>query len=382
MKALIQLLKIELLAILLAVAWTGSLRAAAAHAAPKPGHVFIIVLENEGFDMTIGAESPATYLNGLKRQGALLRQYYGIGHNSLDNYIAMVSGQAPNPVTQEDCQSFVDFIASGTTPDGQAIGKGCVYPAQVSTIANQLEKRGLTWKGYMEDMGNEASRESATCGHPVIDQIDLTQKADKNDQYASRHDPFVYFHSIIDHATCAEHVVNFSKLAADLKSEATTPNYVFITPNLCHDGHDNPCADKTAGGLKPADKFLADNVPAILASPAFKHDGLLIITFDESDTETGDATHCCREPRGPNIPRGATVFGKPDKGPGVFGAGGGRVGAVLLSPFIKPGTVSDDGYNHYSMLRSVEDYFDLSHLGYAGQRGLKTFGRDVFTKAQ
>jgi phosphatidylinositol-3-phosphatase len=364
----------------------------AAKAGPKPGHVFIIVLENEGYDVTFGRKSPATYLRALARQGALLTRYYGIGHYSLDNYIAMVSGQAPNPVTQADCQSFVEFVATGTGKHGQAIGMGCVYPASVSTIANQLEANGLSWKGYMEDMGNDPSRESATCGHPVIGQPDGTHKAVVGDQYASRHDPFVYFHSIIDLPTCAAHVVNLAALAGDLQDEMTTPNYVFITPNLCHDGHDGgkadrKCVDGQPGGLVSADKFLADTVPRILASPAFKHDGLLIVTFDEADT--GDASACCHAPRSPNIRPGAKiVFDNPppeppekipDNGPGVSGPGGGRVGAVLVSPFIKPGTVSKAHYNHYSLLGSIEDFFDLGHLGYAGQKGLKKFGKDIFT---
>jgi hypothetical protein len=361
--------------------------AGAPQARPKPQHVFVIVLENEGFPVTFGAKSPAAYLKMLARQGALLRNYYGIGHYSLDNYLAMVSGQAPNPITQADCQSFVDFAASGTTRDGQAIGTGCVYPSSVSTIVNQLEAKGLTWKGYMEDMGNDPSREAATCGHPAIGQPDGTQKAIKGDQYASRHDPFVYFHSIIDLPTCAAHVVNLSALAIDLQDEATTPNYAFITPNLCHDGHDGgegdrKCVDGQPGGLVSADKFLADTVPAILASPAYKHDGILIVTFDEADSESHDASACCREPRGPNIKPGATVFGEPDKGPGISGPGGGRVGAVLVSRFIRPGTISRATYNHYSLLKGIEDFFDLAHLGYAGQKGLRGFGKDVFTAPQ
>ena len=64
---------------------------------------------------------------------------------------------------------------------------------------------------------------------------------------------------------------------------------------------------------------------------------------------------------------------------GWNGPGGGRIGAVLLSPFIAPGTVSDVPYNHYSLLRSVEDIFGLPHLGYAGVAGLKAFGADVYT---
>ncbi|HEX4508271.1 MAG TPA: alkaline phosphatase family protein [Alphaproteobacteria bacterium] len=367
--------------------------------ASKPGHVFIIVLENEGFDYTFGAKSPATYLKGLAKQGALLNRYYGIGHFSLDNYLAMISGQGVNPVTQSDCRDFTEFTQTGTTADGQAVGSGCVYPASVKTIADQLTAKGLTWKGYMEDMGNDSAREKATCGHPAIGAADKTQKAAVGDQYATRHNPFVYFHAIIDTPACDANVVALPALVDDLKSAATTPNYVFITPNLCHDGHDGgedgrKCVDGQPGGLVSADKFLADTVPQILASPAFRQDGLLIVTFDEADIdlkfdaatktvkfEGGDSSACCGQQAGPNIKPEDKVFGNlPDQGPGVNGPGGGRIGAVLVSPFIAPGTVSDVPYNHYSLLRSIEDMFGLDHLGYAGQAGLKPFGTDVFKR--
>ncbi|HZC57575.1 MAG TPA: alkaline phosphatase family protein [Xanthobacteraceae bacterium] len=369
----------------------------AAQALPKPGHVFIIVLENEGYDVTFGRQSPATYMKRLARQGALLPNYYGIGHYSLDNYLAMVSGQAPNPITQADCQDYVDFQQTGTGEHGQALGKGCIFPKGVSTIVNQPEAGGLTWKGYMEDMGNDPKRESSPCGQPIGHQPDSTQHAKVGDQYAARHNPFVYFHAITDDvAGCDAHVVNFSALAADLKHERTTPHYVFITPNLCHDGHDpqeneKDCVDHEPGGLISANKFLAEQVPAILASPAFKHDGLLIITFDEADFDTRsdekarqkhNTLACCHELPAPNIPPGATVFETPDEGPGVVGPGGGQIGTVLVSRYIKPGTVSEVPYNHYSMLRSIEDFFDVGHLGYAGQKGLRPFGDDIFTEPE
>jgi len=376
----------------------GSARAAEPAAPPAPGHVFIIVLENEGYHVTFGPASPAAYLKGLAKQGALLSNYYGIGHFSLDNYIAMISGQGANPVTQSDCQSFTEFVQTGMAADGQAVGSGCVYPASVQTIADQLAAKGLTWKAYMEDMGNVPTRESATCGHPAIGAPDMTHRAVIGDQYATRHNPFVYFHSIIDTPSCVANVVALPALATNLKSAATTANYVFISPNLCHDGHDGgedgrKCVDGEPGGLVSADKFLAETVPQILASPAFKQDGLLIVTFDEADIdakfdkasntvklEVGDASACCDEQAGPNLKPGDKVFGNlPDQGPGVAGPGGGRIGAILVSPFIRPGTVSDTPYNHYSLLRSVEDIFGLDHLGYAGQAGLKPFGADVFT---
>ena len=346
---------------------------------PRIGHVFIIVLENKDFAKTFGASSTAVYLNKtLVPQGAFLTQYYGIGHNSLDNYIAMVSGQAPNPTTQADCQAYQDFAGAPTLDsNGQITGQGCVYPTVVETIADQLLAAGLTWKGYMEDMGNTPAREAAACGHPALNAQDNTQSATVGDQYATRHNPFMYFHTITDSPACARNDVALSALPNDLATPVTTANYVFITPNLCNDGHDKPCVDGAPGGLISADRFLQKWVPQILAAPAFQEDGLLMILFDESDynnnTQSGDTTSCCSETAGPNSPS-----------PGITGPGGGRVGAVFISPFIRPGTVTAVNYNHYSMLRSVEDMFGLAHLGFAAQTAndFVPFGPDIFVSGQ
>jgi hypothetical protein len=140
----------------------------------------------------------------------------------------------------------------------------------------------------MEDMGNDPAREAASCGHPALNTSDLTQSAEApstavplGDQYASRHDPFVYFHSIIDSTDCASHVVNLKLLPQDLLRESTTPNFVFITPNLCNDGHDAPCKNGQPGGLVSANAFLQKWIPLITASAAYQSDGLIAIIFDE-----------------------------------------------------------------------------------------------------
>src|SRR3954468_23970003 len=182
---------------------------------PPVKHVFVIVLENKDFEENFPAQGApqAPYLaKTLTTQGQLLRQYYGTSHVSLGNYITMISGQAPNPDTQGDCMAgFKDVFPGVMGPDGQVMGAGCVYPAAAKTVADQLEAKGLTWKGYMEDMGADPSREAATCAHPAIGEQDQTQSATASDQYATRHNPFVYFHSIIDaQARCDAHVVNFS----------------------------------------------------------------------------------------------------------------------------------------------------------------------------
>lgn len=340
--------------------------AAGGYHPPPIRHVFVIVLENQSFENTFGTASQAPYLaDSLTRSGAFLRQYYGTGHASLDNYIAMISGIAPNPVTQADCGRYEEFMQTGTAPDGQPVGTGCIYPAHVRNVANQLSARHLTWKAYMEDMGNDTTREAAACGHPAIGARDMTQRATPADQYAAKHNPFLYFHSIIDSASCRQNVVPLTRLAIDLRSTSRTPNLSFISPSLCHDGHDRPCRDGEPGGLVSANAFLSHWVPLITQSRAFRDGGLLIVTFDEA--ASADASACCNEPTGPN-----TTL------PGAHGPGGGRTGAVLLSPYIRPGTVSYVPYNHYSMLRSIEDLFELKHLGYAGQNGLVSFGPDVY----
>ena len=123
--------------------------------------------------------------------------------------------------------------------------------------------------------------------------------------------------------------------------------------------------------------FLKQWIPKIMASPAYKKNGMILITTDESGDDSV-AGACCGEvdglgfadPSHPNLNE-----------PGLYGPGGGKVGAVVLSPFVKPGTVSTSPYNHYSQLATVEDIFGLPLLGDAKQPQVKAFGSDVFTRA-
>ncbi len=356
---------------------------------PEIRHVFVITLENEGYKATFGNPSVDPYLaTTLPSQGILLKKYYGIGHYSNDNYVAMISGQPPNSDNQLDCAAsgFADFPAGDGLIDGIQQGAGCEYPADVPTLPGQLDAAGYTWKGYMEDMGNDPTRESTTCGYAGDNQSDNTLFAVPGDGYAARHDPFVYFHSITDDsALCNNDVVplgttdgtlpagtpaGVTGLATDLASVTTTPNYSFITPNLCNDGHDYPCTNETApstSAVADQNAFLQTWVPLIEASPAFKQDGLLIVTFDESDLS--DARACCGETVGPAADAG---------GNGQTGPGGGLIGTVMVSPFITPGTKDTTALNHYSMLASIEDLFGFPRLGEAATV-TSTFDTGVFS---
>jgi hypothetical protein len=360
---------------------------APAYKQPRIRHVWVIMLENEEYAKTFGDPAADPYLaETLPSEGALLEDYYATGHESNDNYVSLVSGQPPNPDNQADCQDYNNFVDPVTRSDGVEEGIGCVYPASVENIGTQLSARKRKWKAYEEDMGNDPNRETAACGHPALEAKDETQKAEAGDGYATRHNPFVYFHSVIDNATyCDEHVVAMGTpsgampasalrretgLATDLAKPSKTPSFSFITPNLCDDGHDYPCTNQASGAsaLADIDSFLETWVPKITGSRDFQRNGLLEIVFDES--EDSDASSCCGETAGPDSPF-----------PGITGPGGGRVGAVLLSPFITPGTVSTTPYNHYSSLASWESLFGLPRLADAASVPA-TFGADVFTAAK
>ena len=432
-------------------------------------HVIVVELENESESATFGPASPATYLNDtLLPTGEFVQNYYATGHVSLDNYIAQVSGQAPNQLTSSDCVSSITSLAgvyNDVTPGtldpnqklypGQVDGEGCVFPRSVQTIGNQLDQaypRTLSsdWREYAEDMGNDPARDGGVadplggtdCAHPV--QVNGQATDDTNnaqgpnatgtqvessvtDQYADRHNPFIYFHSVTDNARlCDQDVVPLGTattstngtvtyaghLARDLRHASTTPRFAFITPNLCDDGHDATCAGTndtgtTTGGLVGADDWLKTWMPLIFNSPAYRSgDTLVMITFDEGNTvdfAAGD-----NEQPGPNSANpgyspllnspvaafgGATYYDllgvkglTPNAEPpaGTM-PGGGQVGAVLFNPrYIKAGSVDTTGsYNHYSALRTFEDLLGIrfggadgrGHLGFAATAN--DFGADV-----
>src|SRR5581483_11076093 len=123
-------------ALLAASVTVAAVRAPARAAAPPPvHHVFVYVMENTSFADVVGSKN-APYLNALLKKGTLLTNYEATGHASLDNYIAMTSGQPPNPATSGDCAFYGSPL--------------CIQ--DVPNIADQLEAKGLTWKGYMDSM--------------------------------------------------------------------------------------------------------------------------------------------------------------------------------------------------------------------------------------
>ena len=250
-------------------------------------HIFVIDLENEGFATTFGPGSPATYLNGtLRRRGELLVHYYGIGHFSLDNYIAQVSGQSPTNHTRamhRGVRRRHPRHSGGPGPGRRqrlrVPGPGAHHrqPAR-HPLSAQPPDHVAAWRAYEQDMGNDPAHDGGvpdptggtTCGHPAIGgSTAIVATAD--DQYATRHNPFVWFHSVIDDAAeCQANVVPLGTLgpsgvpspdgplALDLAGIGAAPRFRLHRPNLCDDGHDGSAWAPTAwapmwraGGRRP-----------------------------------------------------------------------------------------------------------------------------------
>jgi len=348
---------------------------------PSVKHVFVVMLDDEPYATAFGPASTAHYLTGtLERQGALLVRYYAVAHEQLANAIALVSGQGPTPQSAQNCPTYEDLMPGTAGAEGQTLGHGCVYPSATQTLAGQLTAKHLTWRAYLEGMdepGAGSGSAYGACGHPVLGAPDPTSAPTPpaGQTYATWRNPFVYFHAVIDSPACASDDVGLDKLKSDLRSAKGTPSFAYVVPDRCHDGNPTPCAPGAPAGMEAADGWLKRVVPEILGSKAYRENGLLAITVDEAPAsgEYKDSSSCCGQPVFPDLPAPTGGIGPP---------GGGQVGALLLSPFVKGGNLVQDTYNHFSLLRTVEDLFKLGHLGYAGGKEVSAFAPSLFAKAK
>ncbi len=256
----------------------GASPAPAAGTVPAFNHIFTIVMENHSYGQIIGSGS-APYINSLAAKYGLATNYFAVAHPSLPNYLALTGG------------STFGITSDCTT---------CFVSAP-NIAKDRVEASGRSWKAYMESMPRPCF---------VGDSYPYMQK----------HDPFIYFNDIRTNATECNKVVPYSTLATDLKSAGTTPNYAWITPNMCNDMHD--CSVSTG------DTWLKNNVPAILNSAAFTtQNSLLMITWDEDN-----------------------------------GSSGNHVATLVIAKSVPAGFRSSVRYTHYSLLRTVESAWGLSPL--------------------
>jgi len=283
MKLIVRLLiVVAVAAVLGAVSLSTPRASSAANGIPAFSHVFQIVMENHEYSSIIGSSS-APYTNSLAQQYGLATNFYGTRHPSLPNYLAMIGGDTFG-ITSDCTSCFVN----------------------ATNLVDQLEGAGKSWKGYMESMPS-----------PCF--------VGNSGNYVQKHNPFIYFDNIRTNTVRCNKIVPFTQFATDLQNNSV-PNYAWITPNLCNDTHD--CSISTG------DNWLKTWVAKILASSAWKQNGVLFITYDEGSSSAG----CCTY------------------------ATGGHIVTLVISPLGKAAYKSAVAYDHYSLLRTIENGWGLSEL--------------------
>ncbi len=339
---------------------------------PALKHVFVIMLSDEPYASVFGPSSTAPYLTGtLEHQGELLTHFDAVAHEELADEAALISGQGATMETAANCPTYSEIVSTGTGPDEQVLGSGCVYPRATQTLAGQLVAKHLTWRAYIQGMDEAPG--ATPCQHPTIGAADPTaDQTSSTGAYATFDNPFVYFDSVLETPQCAADDVGLGQLKHDLAKAGNTPSFSYIAPDRCHDGNPTPCTPGAPAGLAQANAFLQQVVPEITGSKAYKESGLLVITVNEAPSSGvfADSSACCGQPLFPNAP---------SKSPLGTPRGGGGVGALLLSPFVAPGTTSEEPFNDFSLLGTIEDLFGLEHLGYAGLPAVKSFEPAMFT---
>ena len=306
--------------------------------------VFIIVLENHSAKGVIG-DPNAPYITSLAQQYGEAANYFGVTHPSEPNYIAMTSGSNwftnnDNPANRFDHTNVVDT----------------------------LEAAHISWDAYME----------ALPPNPLDD----FWPSSTNPLYASKHNPFALYTDVRDNPARVAHIKPYTALAGDLNSPHA-PRFVYITPDQCNDMHggvntavaghpETPCPfgsandDANDASLKQkADAFVKSAVATIMSSRAWTPHSAIFIVADEGDF-TGNAVNggwdspagCCDSPVLP--------AGDPDIGPSWPGGlyGGALVPAVVVDPSGPRHFVNNVAYNHYSMLRTIEDAWGLPELAF------------------
>jgi phospholipase C len=262
---------------------------------PAYRHVIWIWMENHSLRDIIGNTAQAPYLNAIAARCGLATDYHVTTHPSLPNYLAATSGlsQAHLPVLSYlDCS--VSFVCDSSAPS--------------------IFGQGESWKAYAESMPSNCDKSNSG-------------------EYAVRHNPAVYYTSL---AGCASRDVPYPQLATDLAA-GTLPAFSFVTPNLIDDMHD--------GTIAQGDGWLARNLPAILASQAYRAGTTAVfITWDEGSG--GYPAEDCDNARRTD----ASCI----------------VPTIVISPSTRAGTTSGAFFDHYSLLGTTEQLLGLPALGSAG----------------
>jgi hypothetical protein len=388
----------------------------AEEALPEVKHAWLIVLGENSYEGTYGAGAATPYLTRtLPKEGLLIPNYYGVTGGVLANEIALLSGQGPTPETAADCPLFTAITpATLSATAGQVEGSGCAYPQTVASLPTQLEEAGLEWRAYVEGMEDGgAIGQPWRCRRPTVGVPD--PPASPGDQYLSWRNPVVYFDAVVEGGACEKRDVGFELLTKDLQAKKRTPALSLIFPDACHSGGEVECEPGAPTGAQSIAQVLKTLVPAITHSPAYEEGGGMIMITSAQAPQAGehpDPSACCLAPEYPNLAAGPTAGSPPTTAPSpatttaastvpteeieaeaeptkyteesvLATGGGGKVGLLIISPLVVPGSVEEREYaNHFTLLKTLEKMFGVEPLGYAAEEAVPTLGSELFVEEE
>jgi phosphatidylinositol-3-phosphatase len=304
-------------------------------AIPHYQHVVEIMMENTSYGTIIGNPN-APNINALASQYGLATNYFGVTHPSEPNYMAAIAGDYFG--VQDDNQFYCTPALAATDPN--CGGTTVDHTVNAPTLADQLTAAGMTWKGYFQSLPPTPTT-YVTSGPGANGPYTFKYPSNSVALYASKHNPFVNFTGT---QGAVANMVPDTQLTTDLANNSL-PNYSLIVPDQCHDMHGTSGCTSTNGLISAGDTYVRNTVNAILASKAWTQGrNAIVITWDEDDfSDSGQAgTGCC----GTNV-------------------GGGHVPTIVITNKGKYPITDGTAYNHYSLLRSMEDAFGLPCLAHA-----------------
>lgn len=306
-------------------------------AIPPYKHIFVIIAENKAYSQIIDS-SNAPIINQLAKTYGLASAFYGEAHPSEANYIAMLGGS--NFGIHDDDAFYCQPGSSDVFCSHAKNPNYANHTITVKSLTDQLEQKGMTWKGYFEDLPAPGSK--------VVVSPSTTRAL-----YAVKHNGFMNFKTVQDDPKLAQKIVGLEQLSADLNS-GNVPNYSHIILNQCHEMHGLQECPNTDKLIQTGDAQIGKWVDLIMNSSvwALPNNAAIVLTWDEDNNPENklEAQGCC---------------GFDPKSEANFG--GGHIATIVITNHGARGVVDSTPYNHYSLLRTTEEAFGISeYLNEAG----------------
>ena len=330
------------------------------HAFPQMKRVFVIMMENTAYsDLLNPTNTNTSFIQSLASTYDLATNYYGVTHTSLPNYVAVSSGSTWGSNADDEMQADQGYFNH-------------------LSLFDQLSQAGVSWRGYQESMPSAGyTGNYGSCSNPAPDP-NCTSSSTGTALYVRKHNPFMQYPDTFNNPAVANNVVPLSQLTNDLNT-GRVADFNWITPNICNDMHGGapscpyPNAPNDANQMalyQDGDSFLHTWVTAIMHSRAWTGNSAIFITWDEGGYGDAppygplDITGCCDSPVLPATPANPTTGGGGDLAGGTT-YGGGHVPMIVIARQAEKGVTDGTPLNHYSLLQTIEENWNLSFLGNA-----------------